>query len=40
MFLTSPGDEVVDGRDTVPFGEEAVAEVRAEETGAAGDDCV
>ena len=37
MLPAMPGDEVVDADDLVPLGEEALAEVRADEAGAAGD---
>jgi hypothetical protein len=36
--VLAPGQEVVHAEDAVPFGEEALAEVRAQEAGAAGDD--
>ena len=38
MLSDAPGDEVVDGDDLVAPVEEPLAEVRAEEAGAAGDD--
>ena len=33
------GDEVIDADDLVPVGQEALAQVRADEARAAGDDC-
>ena len=38
MLREVAGQEVVDADDLVPLGEQAVAEVAAEEAGAAGDD--
>ena len=38
MLRDRPGDEVVDGDDLVAAVEEPLAQVRAEEAGAAGDD--
>src|SRR6185436_1852533 len=35
--LRPPGDQVVDADDPVPFGEQPVAEVRAEKTGSSSD---
>src|SRR5437762_12615770 len=35
----SAGDEVIDGDDVVPLGEEALAEVRTDEAAASGDQC-
>ena len=37
MLSRCPGDEVVEPDDRVAVGEEAVGEVRAEESGRAGD---
>ena len=38
MLSDPPGDQVVDADDAVALGEQALAEVRAEEAGAAGDE--
>lgn len=34
------GDEIVDCRDTISFGEELITEVRAEKARSSGNDCV
>ena len=36
--LLAPGEEIVDADDVVPVGQQAIAQVRAEKAGAAGDE--
>ena len=38
MFVEVAGDEIVDRDDAMPFGQQPVGQMRAEKTGAAGDD--
>ena len=38
MFVEVPGDEIVDRDDAMPFREQAIGQMRAEKSGAAGDD--